>query len=143
MAWSMAWPREGTGPDTLLQARGLSLDRGRGPLFANIDVDLTVGTAIRLIGANGTGKTSLLRILAGLLPPNAGSVERHAPIGCVGHENALDPTRSVAMTASTGRGLFLTVEEHSKNQNIELIVHFLREIINVFTIFGKKYPELH
>lgn len=96
MASSMARPRDGTGPDTLLRARGLSLDRGRGPLFANIDVDLTAGTAIRLIGANGTGKTSLLRILAGLLPPNAGSVERHAPIGWVGHENALDPTRSVA-----------------------------------------------
>lgn len=45
-----------------------------GPLFANLDLALGVGEKVALVGRNGVGKTSLLRILAGLEQPTTGRV---------------------------------------------------------------------
>ena len=47
---------------------------GRGFLFRNLSVELRPGSAAVIAGENGTGKTTLLRILAGLLTPREGSV---------------------------------------------------------------------
>ncbi|WP_186420144.1 ABC transporter ATP-binding protein [Bosea sp. CS1GBMeth4] len=44
------------------------------PILAGIDLSLRPGELVGLIGANGAGKTSLLRVLADLLPPDAGTV---------------------------------------------------------------------
>jgi ABC-type polysaccharide/polyol phosphate transport system ATPase subunit len=41
----------------------------------HIDLSLRAGDRLALIGANGAGKTSLLRVLAGIYPPTAGAVE--------------------------------------------------------------------
>ncbi len=78
-----------------LQARGLACRRGAALLFAGLDVNLEAGSALWVTGANGSGKTSLLRILAGLALPAAGevlwndsaphSVEYRAAMIYVGH----------------------------------------------------------
>ncbi len=57
-----------------LNVRGLSCERGGKPLFSNVDLQAHAGTAAILVGANGTGKTTLLRALAGLNEPIAGEV---------------------------------------------------------------------
>ncbi|WP_417622504.1 heme ABC exporter ATP-binding protein CcmA [Parasphingorhabdus sp.] len=56
-----------------LKAEGLSCVRGDRILFRNLDFTLTPGQAGLLTGPNGVGKSSLLRLLAGLLPPSTGS----------------------------------------------------------------------
>jgi heme exporter protein A len=48
------------------------------------------GEALQVVGPNGTGKSSLLRILAGLLGPVAGTVPRSGAIGLVDERPALD-----------------------------------------------------
>ena len=49
-------------------------DRGRGKLFSDVTFDLTSGQALIVTGENGSGKTSLLKILTGLSLPAEGSV---------------------------------------------------------------------
>ncbi len=60
----------------LLDARGLVLRRGGRPILNDIDLTLPPGERWLLWGGNGAGKTSLARLLAGLLTPDAGRVDR-------------------------------------------------------------------
>ncbi|HET9159120.1 MAG TPA: ATP-binding cassette domain-containing protein, partial [Caulobacteraceae bacterium] len=57
-----------------LSLDGLALTRGDRALFSGFDLRLEKGEAVALVGANGAGKTSLLRATAGLLRPAAGKV---------------------------------------------------------------------
>lgn len=54
--------------------RDLELERGERLLFTGLHFDVPAGTVVRLAGANGTGKTSLLRLLTGLMQPDAGEI---------------------------------------------------------------------
>jgi heme exporter protein A len=58
----------------LLQARQLACRRGRNLLFESLDLALLPGSVTWLRGTNGSGKTSLMRILAGLSAPAAGEL---------------------------------------------------------------------
>ena len=58
----------------MLEAAGLECVRQQRKLFSGLSLALGAGESLRVAGANGSGKTSLLRILCGLLPPDAGEV---------------------------------------------------------------------
>ncbi|MFZ3013391.1 MAG: cytochrome c biogenesis heme-transporting ATPase CcmA [Nitrospira sp.] len=58
----------------MLQAVGLSCRRGERRLFSDLNVKVEPGTLLAVVGENGSGKTSLLRIFSSLLPPEEGSV---------------------------------------------------------------------
>lgn len=60
----------------LLEAKGLALVRGGRLLFEGLDVALAAGEVIHITGPNGCGKSSLIRLVAGLLKPTAGRIER-------------------------------------------------------------------
>ena len=57
-----------------LSVRNVACTRGYRDLFSGLDFDLLPGEVLRVEGENGTGKTSLLRILAGLAQPVEGEV---------------------------------------------------------------------
>ena len=57
-----------------LRLESVSCIRGGKSLFTNLDLEIKPGTILRISGDNGSGKSSLLRILCGLLPPQAGKV---------------------------------------------------------------------
>lgn len=66
----------------LLNAQGLACTRGNQRLFSDINLQLGTGQWLYLQGENGAGKTSLLRILAGLTLPTEGDVFwQDSPIG--------------------------------------------------------------
>ncbi|MFY0476284.1 ABC transporter ATP-binding protein [Achromobacter marplatensis] len=64
------------GTPPVLQARGLALRYAgaASPVFHGVDLDLARGEVVAVLGASGAGKSSLLRVLAGLQPATAGSL---------------------------------------------------------------------
>jgi len=64
----------------LLQLRGLSLRLGPVWALRDLNLRLEAGDRLALVGANGSGKTSLLRVLNGLRPPSAGSLSWREPL---------------------------------------------------------------
>ncbi|CAM3746733.1 cytochrome c biogenesis heme-transporting ATPase CcmA [Polaromonas hydrogenivorans] len=59
---------------TGLRTHGLACVRGGRDLFRAVDIDVSAGEALWVQGRNGSGKTSLLRLLCGLALPSAGAV---------------------------------------------------------------------
>lgn len=74
-----------------LIARDLSCRRGGRLLFSGFDLELRVGQTAWLRGDNGRGKTSLLRLLAGLVEPDAGEVRWFGLEARVARVAALQP----------------------------------------------------
>lgn len=71
----------------MLEASHLECIRGERSLFAGVGFRLAAGEMLYLQGANGSGKTSLMRILCGLAHPAAGEVRwRGEPIGKLGED---------------------------------------------------------
>jgi len=67
-------------------------------LVSDLDLVVTPGTRVGLIGPNGSGKTTLLNVLAGMVPPDAGEIERADDLRIVRFEQervGLDPARSL------------------------------------------------
>ncbi|NCU11898.1 MAG: heme ABC exporter ATP-binding protein CcmA [Sphingomonadaceae bacterium] len=74
-----------------LSVHDLACRRGDRLLFARLSFALDSGQALQLVGSNGIGKSSLIRIVAGLLPAFAGAVERQGALGLLDERPALDP----------------------------------------------------
>jgi heme exporter protein A len=66
-----------------IEVKDLACVRGGRLIFRELSFALAAGEALSLEGANGAGKTSALRVLAGLLSSAAGSVEFHTSSGAV------------------------------------------------------------
>lgn len=59
---------------SILKVQNLSCQRGYNLLFDEISLKLSSGELLRITGTNGSGKTSLLKILAGLILPETGHI---------------------------------------------------------------------
>jgi heme exporter protein A len=71
----------------MLEAADLTCERGARTLFQGLSFRVETGTLLRIAGANGSGKTSLLRILCGLALPARGEVRwKGEPIRRLGEE---------------------------------------------------------
>jgi heme exporter protein A len=95
-----------------LSGRGVSCVRGGREVLSGLDFEVSAGEALAVTGANGSGKTSLLRILAGLLAQAGGSIELEGgeaeltlaeQAHYLGHRDAIKPALSVLENLSFWR----------------------------------------
>jgi heme exporter protein A len=95
-----------------LSGRGLRCVRGGREVFSGLDFESAAGDALAVVGPNGSGKTSLLRLIAGLLHPAGGSIELAGggaeltlpeQAHYLGHRDALKPALSVMENLSFWR----------------------------------------
>lgn len=75
----------------VLTTQDLGLCRGERWLMRHLDLRIKPAEILWIQGPNGTGKTTLLRALAGLSECDEGHVTRHAPFHWMGHEPGLKP----------------------------------------------------
>ena len=57
-----------------IRAEGVSVTLGGRPVLTDVDATVSAGSRLAIVGENGRGKTTLLHVLAGLLPPDSGRV---------------------------------------------------------------------
>lgn len=79
--------------------------RGGRLLFRDVSFALDGGDALIVAGPNGVGKSSLIRLAAGLLKPTAGRVARQVALAYLGESHALDPERRLIDALSFWAGL--------------------------------------
>ena len=96
-----------------LAGRGLTLSRGAAPVL--VDVDVTIGPEARvgIIGPNGVGKTTLLKVLASELRPDAGAVRAMPPAATVGYlPQELEPRAGERLADLLTRRTGIAAAEH-------------------------------
>jgi ATPase subunit of ABC transporter with duplicated ATPase domains len=83
---------------TVVTTKGLSKGYGGPPVFEDVSFDLGRGERLLVLGLNGAGKTSLLRILAGATQANIGDIEwgYNVAVGYFAQEHdTIDPQQSL------------------------------------------------
>jgi heme exporter protein A len=95
-----------------LSGRGVRCVRGGREVFSGLDFAISSGEALAVTGPNGSGKTSLLRLIAGLLTAAGGSIDLEGgeaeltlseQAHYLGHRDALKPALSVLENLSFWR----------------------------------------
>ena len=89
---------------SVLSARDLSKSYGPRTLFSGLSLAIQPGEHVGLLGRNGAGKSSLLRVLAGLEPPDSGIIERKrgASIALLSQTPVLAPESTPRQIAEAG-----------------------------------------
>jgi branched-chain amino acid transport system ATP-binding protein len=119
---------------SLLEVQGLAVHYGGIRAVKGIDLRVEEGEVVCLIGANGAGKTSSMRALAGLLPAAAGTI-RYADTDITGWPVHLRARRGISMVPE-GRGVFprLTVAE-----NLRMGAYFRTDSAGIATDLERVY----
>ena len=80
-----------TAPTPVLRADGVSLAFGGRPVLTDVSLAVDPGHRAGLVGENGVGKSTLLRVLAGTLEPDTGTAARPADLGVLDQEFPYPP----------------------------------------------------
>ncbi|MCE9584766.1 MAG: ATP-binding cassette domain-containing protein [Planctomycetes bacterium] len=112
----------------VFEAKGLTAGHGTKPVVRGLDLTVTRGDRLGLVGPNGCGKTTLIRTLLGDLPPLAGTVRRGTnlePIWFDPLNASLDPSATIMDSVTDGTSV---VEIDGKPRNvISYLADFLFE----------------
>lgn len=136
--------------EALIELKGISKSFGKNLILDDVDLNIYPGEALGIIGPSGTGKSTILRIISGLLAPDAGEIyiqgqrrqglvedgEDQIGIGMVFQQAALFD--SLTVEENVGFLLF----QHSKlpHQQIRELVNQKLEMVGLPGI-GARYPS--
>ena len=131
---------------SFFEAKNISCIRGNKLLFKNLNFKLFSGELLLIKGANGSGKTSLLKILSGLLKPIYGSIivnkkdinllkdEYFKYFEYIGHENAIKS----ALTVRENLNFYLKIKKDLTKKNFEKAI----KIFNLKNLLDIKIENL-
>lgn len=104
--------------DPLIEARGVSVRLGGRLVLDNVDLQVSRGEIVTLVGLNGSGKSTLVRTLLGLLKPQRGSVTHLSGlrVGYSPQHVSRDPT--LPMTVRR----FLTLGTHAPPSRLQSVL---------------------
>ncbi|MBR4070543.1 MAG: ABC-F family ATP-binding cassette domain-containing protein, partial [Bacteroidaceae bacterium] len=106
----------------MISIEGLTVEFGGNPLFDNITYVVNKRDRIALVGKNGAGKTTMLKIIAGLQAPSSGSVNRprDLSIGYLPQQMQLSDTRTVMQEAEQAFAHIFEMQKRVDSMNEEL-----------------------
>ena len=106
----------------MISANNVTLRFGKKALFEDVNIKFTEGNCYGLIGANGAGKSTMLKILAGLQQPTEGtvSVQRGITIGYLPQVMILSDTRTVMAEAEMAFEHIFELQDRLAKMNQEL-----------------------
>ena len=111
----------------MLKVSNLTCRVGGRPLLENAGLNLPAGAHAGLVGRNGTGKTTLLRMILGELAPDAGEIETppNWRVGTVAQETPEGPKSLIetVLAADTERAALLEEAETSVDPNRIADIH--------------------
>jgi ABC transport system ATP-binding/permease protein len=90
---------------SLLRLDNVSLAYGHVPLLANVDFQVERGERVCLLGRNGAGKTTILRVISGVVLPDEGSVWRHDMLRIAHLEQEVPPDTQQTIYEVVAAGL--------------------------------------
>ncbi|HET6953788.1 MAG TPA: ABC transporter ATP-binding protein [Acidimicrobiales bacterium] len=138
-AGSRARGRDGIGtePLPLLELAGVRAAYGGIEVLHGIDLDVPAGAVVALLGANGAGKSTTVKVAAGLLAPTAGAVRigGHDVTGAPSHELA----RIGVCTIPEGRGVFPNL---SVRDNLWMTTQVRGSLAEVEEVAYARFPRL-
>lgn len=116
-------------PSPVITLKGVSMTRDRRVILSNVDFTIYKGDFVAITGPNGGGKTTLLRIILGLLKPSSGTAEV-APglrIGYLPQKNMIDSHFPISVWEVVKSGL-LTVKNLTREQKDALTMITIEQI---------------
>ncbi|PPR35286.1 MAG: Cytochrome c biogenesis ATP-binding export protein CcmA [Alphaproteobacteria bacterium MarineAlpha6_Bin4] len=126
---------------SFFEAKNISCIRGNKLLFKNLNFKLFNKELLHIKGSNGSGKTSLLKILSGLLKPISGSIKLNKKninlskdsyfkeFEYIGHENAIKS----ALTVRENLNFFISINKSLEKRKLEVAVQVfnLRNLLDI------------
>jgi ATP-binding cassette subfamily F protein 3 len=124
-----------------LRLAGISRAFGGRTLFEGVDLELRAGDRVALVGANGVGKTTLLRIAAGLEPPDAGErgCSRGERVALLRQE--IDPARPGTVLAEAASAFAHLDALEAELREVE--AEMARDRAHVPPALAERYDRLH
>jgi ATPase subunit of ABC transporter with duplicated ATPase domains len=108
----------------LLNAKDISLSFPTKPIFGSVSLSVDAGDRIGIVGRNGDGKTSLLKLLSGSLAPDAGELVKRSDvtIGILGQSDSLDPDMTVLQAATGGAATYSWASERGSREAMQRLM---------------------
>lgn len=124
----------------LLEARNLQIRYGRITALYDFDLSIQEGTIVTVLGANGAGKSSLLKALIGLIPVNAGSIQwKGRPMAAL---PASDRVKAGLALVPEGRRILISM---TVQDNLMVGAYHRRDmaaVANEIAVIYERFPNL-
>lgn len=120
----------------LLSLRSVNFSYNQTPVLENVNLDIEEGDYVAVIGPNGGGKSTLLKLMLGLLRPGSGSVQvlgqtpplRHAEIGYVPQNTHRNADFPITVADAVQMGLLGLESDRKARSEKALVEHALQRV---------------